>query len=259
MLCPLCERPFNPRAPEDVCPQCRRSPPPAAGAVQIGGLDLGKRADPSALTMIEQTRPDPGAPAHYLIRGLQRWALGTPYRRVVADVKELTDRPPMSGCELVVDSTGCGEPVVEMIQGAGLRAGLRRVYITSGRGAHQAPDGTWMVAKAELVSVVVAVGESGRLQFTKGLALAKIAQRELEQFSAKITAAGNETFGAAADWRERPHDDIVLAIALALWAGERFHIGPLPPPMRDPGNRSVVDSAPPGVFLDDKDRPSFYD
>lgn len=40
---------------------------------------------------------------------------------------------------------------------------------------------------------------------------------ELEAFRVKVTASANETFGA---WRERDHDDLVLATALAAWAGE---------------------------------------
>ena len=42
--------------------------------------------------------------------------------------------------------------------------------------------------------------------------------RELETFRVKITEAANETFGA---WREGQHDDLLLAVALAAWAGER--------------------------------------
>jgi hypothetical protein len=33
-----------------------------------------------------------------------------------------------------------------------------------------------------------------------------------------VTPAGNETM--AADWRTRAHDDLVLALAIAVWLGE---------------------------------------
>jgi hypothetical protein len=39
---------------------------------------------------------------------------------------------------------------------------------------------------------------------------------ELAAFRVKITLAGNETFEA---WRERDHDDLVLAVAMALYLG----------------------------------------
>jgi hypothetical protein len=44
--------------------------------------------------------------------------------------------------------------------------------------------------------------------------------RELQTFKIKMTAAGNETLES---WRERDHDDLVLAVALAAWAGENLH------------------------------------
>ena len=48
--------------------------------------------------------------------------------------------------------------------------------------------------------------------------------REVEQFSRKTTDAGHDTYAA---WREGQHDDLVLALALALWSGERFAPVPL--------------------------------
>jgi hypothetical protein len=51
--------------------------------------------------------------------------------------------------------------------------------------------------------------------------------KEFLAFRVKITAAANETFEA---WRERDHDDMVLAVALACWLGESYV--PLAPPER---------------------------
>ena len=51
---------------------------------------------------------------------------------------------------------------------------------------------------------------------------AGILMAELITFRSKITVAGNETFGA---WRERDHDDLVLAVALALWLAENAPTG----------------------------------
>jgi hypothetical protein len=42
--------------------------------------------------------------------------------------------------------------------------------------------------------------------------------QELLAFRVKVTASANETFEA---WRERDHDDLVLAVATAAWVGER--------------------------------------
>jgi hypothetical protein len=42
---------------------------------------------------------------------------------------------------------------------------------------------------------------------------AEVLTRELEGFKVKITPAANETFGT---WRDGEHDDLVLAVALAV-------------------------------------------
>jgi hypothetical protein len=48
--------------------------------------------------------------------------------------------------------------------------------------------------------------------------LAKTLAEELGKFRVKINmASATESFEA---WRERYHDDLVLAVALAAWAGE---------------------------------------
>jgi hypothetical protein len=48
--------------------------------------------------------------------------------------------------------------------------------------------------------------------------------REFDSFTVKINAeTANESFES---WRERDHDDLVLAVALAAWGAERL----CPPP-----------------------------
>jgi hypothetical protein len=41
--------------------------------------------------------------------------------------------------------------------------------------------------------------------------------RGLGTFTVRITEAGNESFEA---WREKDHDDLMLAVVLACWAAE---------------------------------------
>ena len=43
---------------------------------------------------------------------------------------------------------------------------------------------------------------------------------ELAGFQMKVTAAGHDQYGA---WREGAHDDLVLAVALAVWYGEHAY------------------------------------
>jgi hypothetical protein len=49
----------------------------------------------------------------------------------------------------------------------------------------------------------------------------------MTNFQVRITPAGNETFGP---WRERAHDDLVFAVALACWTAQNLvepEIGPV--------------------------------
>ena len=107
-----------------------------SGLVTIG-LDLGQKRDPTALAVVEaEARQQDGRrEIHHVVRHLERLTLGTSYphvaERVVAicaGVARLTGRPPA----LYVDATGLGQPVVDIIQSAGVKAKLTPVYFTHG-------------------------------------------------------------------------------------------------------------------------------
>ncbi len=184
------------------------------------GLDLGKRTDPSALVVLRKDwKPDPAAGmlAHYTLGYLHRWPLGTSYPAIVADVAKVVRTPPLKRPTLVVDQTGVGGAVVDLLEDADLEADVRAVIITGGHGATQGKGGTTNVPKSELASVLRALLPSHRLQVAD-VPGRSILVHELDTFSVKITAAGSETFEAL---RERDHDDLVLAVALAAWWAER--------------------------------------
>ena len=129
-----------------------------------------------------------------------------------------------------------------------LNAHLVPVTSTAGQIAHAAPDekgGGFSVPKKDLVGALQVLLTSGRLRVepVRGTSLAKWAptlQREFENFRVKITAHANETYEA---WREKEHDDLVLAVAIACWCGEKamldlwYRVGePDRPPQPPPGS-----------------------
>jgi hypothetical protein len=75
-------------------------------------------------------------------------------------------------------------------------------------------DGRWHVAKKQLVSILQVLLGTRRLHVAADQPDARQLVRELETFQVKLTQAGNETFES---WRERDHDDLVLATALGCW------------------------------------------
>ena len=81
-------------------------------------------------------------------------------------------------------------------------------------------------AAGSRVSAVQATLQTRRLRFADALELRPTLEKELEMFRVKVTTDRNETF---ASWREHDHDDLVNALALAVWFGEKhsgWHSGP---------------------------------
>jgi hypothetical protein len=191
----------------------------------FAGLDLGQAGEYTALAVLERTMgPDPeksGAEvAHYALRHLERFLLDTAYTTVCGRLRDLFTKPPLNESSLIVDQTGVGKAVVDMIRNLRLPVRVVRVTITAGHAVGKGEAGAKLVPKLNLVGVLQVLFQSRRLHIAPGLAEAATLTRELMTFRAKVTTAtGNETLEA---WRERPHDDLVLAVAVAAWQAERY-------------------------------------
>jgi len=184
---------------------------PVATSVRdfVLGLDLGQAADFTALAVVERM------PTGYSVPFLAR-TRGKPYPEIVAKVADLVRRPPLaSASRLVVDATGVGRPVLDMIRAAGLdplavtiTAGAK---VSGGRRAARVP-------KRDLVTALLVAFQAGTLKIAASLPHASTLAAELSAMRVRITAAGTDQYGP---WREGEHDDLVLALALAVWTAER--------------------------------------
>jgi hypothetical protein len=184
------------------------------------GLDLGQAQDYTALAVLERSAA-PGEPPAYAVRHLRRFPLGTPYTAVVPAVAALAVEHPLSGCPVVADQTGVGRAVVDALRAAEPRPRVVAVTITGGHKATCEKDGCdehHAVPKKELVGVLQLLLQGRRLKVAASLPEAAVLTRELQAFRSKVSVAtGHESFEA---WRERDHDDLVLAVALACWWAE---------------------------------------
>jgi hypothetical protein len=214
------------------------------------GLDLGQPQDHSAVAIAQQTM-QPG-PVRYLrsyaFRHLHRWPLGTAYHQILTDVAEMLKKAPEA--ELVVDATGCGRSVLDLFRYGGLPVAVRPVTITAGSEVLDADHGGWRVPKLDLVAAVQTALQNKQLKIASSLREAVRLTRELEAFRAKpAVGVGLENCDV---WRERPQDDLVLAVALAVWYGER---GGEPWVVTEPNRRDLSlfhpDNVPEGLFLPD--------
>jgi hypothetical protein len=171
------------------------------------GVDIGQQVDPTAIVVIESVPPA------YHVRHIERLPLGMRYPAIVDRVQVLRRTPPLTlVTPVVLDRTGVGGPVTDMF---GDDEAITAVTITGG---DQVIRENWRhtkVPKRDLVATLVALFHSGRLLIAAGLPEREALMRELLAFRVKVNLeTGHDSYEA---WRERDHDDIVLALALATW------------------------------------------
>jgi hypothetical protein len=225
------------------------------------GLDLGQTHDPSAMSVIEQEEvfqvlgspvAPGGVPSYvkfvertYIIRRLDRFPLRTSYTDIVKEVATAFISPALrvpvhlreekGGQEiqtkysrnipepsLVIDSTGLGAPVRDMMVAAKLNP--IPILITRGESAHPVVGAGVGVPKRDLAQNLIVLFETGRLKITSNLKLLTVFLKELSNFRGTITASGRDVYEAASG-----HDDLVLATALPLWYAEMKAKEPPPP------------------------------
>ncbi len=189
------------------------------------GLDIGQAADYTALVADDVTMEQCGYDAQggldyeriHRIRHVERFPLAMSYPEMVSRIIKMVETPQLRDSRLVVDATGVGRPVVDMLRSA--RVPIFPVMITAGASeSFDADTGFWHIPKRELISTVQVVLGHGRLRFAK-LPESDTIKREFQNFKLKITASRNATYEA---WRTGDHDDLVLAVALAVYFGERY-------------------------------------
>jgi hypothetical protein len=173
------------------------------------GLDLGQRQDFSAVAVVEreeQAQAWMPARRELSVAHLERMGLGTPYPKVVERVCEMMRHPKMAErCRLVVDATGVGAPVVDLLRQEGFAGRLSTVTITGGERAHGVGE-RWHVPRRDLLAGVEVLLEAGELKICRRLKEAARLVRELEAMSVD---GGGE------------HDDLVFAVGLAVWRARR--------------------------------------
>jgi len=200
-----------------------KTPPPPEDRRFWVGWDVGQSQDYSAIAILKKV---PGGA--YLVSYLDRLPLGTSYPDQVQRVHSLMNRKPLNQGQttLCVDMTGVGKPVVDMAA----RKGLNPVGVQ----IHGGDTAIWddkrtsaKVPKKDLIATLVILAQSGGIKIAKGLPYGDLLAKELADYQIKINPnTANVSFS---NGREAEHDDLVLAVATALWVGE--HRYPPSPPV----------------------------
>ena len=193
------------------------------------GLDLGQSADYTALAVVQavKERNAEGEIGRYLhLRHLERYPLRTSYTTIADGVVGLMrsdalnsdeydparNRLAKAKVELLVDKTGVGRGVTDILKERGLR--FTGVVIHGGETAHRS-EGSYHVPKKDLVAALEVPFDTGRLKIAEGLDLWGVLREELQNFRRKQSPRTSHV--SFEHWRESDHDDLVLAAALACW------------------------------------------
>jgi hypothetical protein len=207
----------------------------------IVGCDLGKRQDPSVITIIQaQTGViDRGSPLErhtnvttglklqspgerYRVVRVESQPLDTPYDIILDRIKFVATHEKLRAtnqkpCDLVIDQSGVGMPICDWLEKAGLRP--VRVTITGGNDLNPAGLNRWNVSLHYLMTQYDASINHPEFPLRFSLHLAERAGiiDEHRTFEHSVGGSGAKYYGA----REGRHDDRILATALANWWARR--------------------------------------
>jgi hypothetical protein len=194
----------------------------------FAGLDIGQLADYTALAIMERVyvgeeRLDIETQVEHRLVHLDRFELGTPYPEVVDRLGEFFGREPLA-CKtrLAVDATGVGLAVFQDLKRARLPVReILPVLITAGQQVNR-EGGIWRVPKRDLVHPLRVRFEEKTIKIPRGLSYLEALTEELAGYEMKVNQkTGHDSYSN--DPREVPHDDLVLATALAYWSmSQRF-------------------------------------
>ncbi len=172
--------------------------------MHFAGLDLGQTDDYSALVVLDAGPDRARAVLVERFRGLA-------YTQAVDRV--LSHLAPYRDLLLLVDSTGVGRAVVDILRLKAPHLALVAVHLHGGARIRRGPDGLH-IPKRTLMQPLQALLGSGRIEIPAG----PLAD-ELRHFCIKVDArTGHDRYEA-----RRGHDDLVVGASLAALPIQRRH------------------------------------
>ncbi|WP_439545000.1 hypothetical protein [Sandarakinorhabdus sp.] len=185
------------------------------------GLDLGQ-SDPTAIAIIEDRQYPVWDGWQQRLEKRQRSVVyadritDTRYVAIARHVAALTQRSPIADrWTLTVDATGVGRAFVDVLNE--FEIAHMPVQIVGGSSITRVGRFT-NVAKNLLITSLAGAFETQQLAIAADLPLRNDLMAELESFSVKFTAAGNQVLEAGGAGH---HADMAIAVALAWFRSEQ--------------------------------------
>lgn len=191
------------------------------------GLDLGRKQDHSALVIVE--RSVRALNTRYVdaytkwetflsVRYAKQWRLGTSYGDVAKEVSEIFKKTETLGRSVMVfDQTGVGDAVFEMIREHLRGSNVEGIVLT-----HE--------LKRDMYAAIESNLEQGKVKIAEDCHSSRELKEELLRVEIRRVGFGYK-YGA---FEAGSHDDLVMALALALWR-ERIGQRTVQPNQRLPG------------------------
>jgi hypothetical protein len=212
----------------------------------IIGVELGSRMENTSLSVTERTyvltgeiftethrHGPPGRPSfevrekvtrEFRVRHLERFSPPVLYGDVTRRTAELVEA--VGRCLIAIDITRMGRPaydrimrsVVDVVRGSSIKVTPAAVTISGlSGGVGRSPDAGWIVPRRDLVSAAPLLFEADQLKIAERLELAGTLTEEFVNFKPKEDPKDD-----LEGWRLAKNDDLVLAVAMSVWAAERF-------------------------------------
>jgi hypothetical protein len=166
---------------------------------------------------------------YYRLRHLDRIPLHTDYETIVDYICRIVSRQDLAErTSLVVDATGVGAPVFEMLRKRyPPTREILGVSITAADQAKRLRHEMWTVPRRDLLYSVESLLRNRLLQVAAGTPHTRTFARELSLMERDFTPAGRETFETA---KATAHDDLLFATALACWRAKSLQVPTAVPP-----------------------------
>ncbi len=190
------------------------------------GLDFGSITDHTALVLAARAE-NPGAhnegePLHvYELVHTEQLPLGINYPDIISYVDSFVKQKEISGrVQVAADCTGVGVAVLDLLRSNPSLSDITwSIVFTSGQGVTQ-KGMVFKVPKKDLIASVLILSGRGLLTCNNKMPQAETLRKEMLGYIMKKSTAGNLKFDAMS----RMHDDMVVALCMVCWIGERIPI-----------------------------------
>ena len=186
----------------------------------ILSLDPAQLRDWSALAAIDMRykpkgNPDHGGRFEYDLVAMAR-KQGLPYDHIVDWVAKTLKKPEFNRegpPDFILDSTGVGVAVRDMLLAKGIR--LKAATIVAGE-TFTRQGSIYHVGKPRLIGTFLGAFDAGKVHVNPNMPIWPQLEKEMLGFRAEMSAQGRAKFEA----EPGEHDDMLFALAMAVWYGE---------------------------------------